>query len=308
MLVACGSNDTAKDDQNTVAEKENTNTQEHVSDDSKEKDTDKQQEKSNKEKAENSEKNTSIPNIDLSGAEGVFKKATDAASKIKGMSLTGKINSTTDMMGLVTEEFSQITGEVWIDPFVQHLTMDNESTFNGVTEKIVMEMYLSGEAMYMTDSQSGKWLSFPMGQGDLSSIITEARFDYFASHHDSFELSEDKDHYILTLTGSGDELKKIVFGAIKEFVGEEAYQSITKMIKDISGTYELIIDKDTFNMVALKMDLKQTIDTGLGETKIVEQIYYEYSNFNKIDKIVVPDEVINNAQSLNMPSTGGVNE
>ena len=241
-----------------------------------------------------------------SGAQEIFQKAAEVMSGLESVNLTGEIISRTDMMGIVENTTSQINGKVSMQPFAQHLNMNTESDIEGVTES---EMFITEEIMYMTDPESGGWLSMSMEHGgmmgDVSAMISEAQLHYFEENHDLFKLTEVSDHYVMMYEGAGEDFKRVVFGAMKDLVGDEAYESMTGMIQEISGKYVFTIDKDTFDIVAMQMDIEQTMDFGVGQMDSTEQISYEYSGFNEVEPVIVPENVVENALSIGLPGGMG---
>src|SRR5690625_2327348 len=247
MLSACGENDATTEDNSQDGEVEETNKDEKDSDEN-------QTDKVVDDEEDGAKETNEISNP--TGVKGIFQKAAEVMSGVQGMNLTGEIISTTDMMGIADNETSQITGEIAINPFAQHLNIHTVSDMDGTVEN---EMYITEKAMYMTDPESGGWFSMSMEQGgmmgDVSAIISESQFHRLAELHELFELKDDSDHYMITFEGTGEEFKGVAFGALKDIAGDEAYQSLTGMITEISGTYEFTIDKDTFYVVAMKMDV-----------------------------------------------------
>lgn len=255
------------------------------------------------------EKDESEETVEVSNPSSIgeiFQKTAEVMSTLKGVNLTGEIISRTDMMGIVENETTQITGNVSMNPLVQYMSMDADSDVDGVTKT---EMYVTEDAMYMSDPESGSWLSMSMEQGgmmgDISAIISEAQLYYFEEIHDMFDLTEENNHYVMAYEGAGEDFKEVAFGALKDLAGDDAYESMTGMIQEISGKYVFTIDKSTFHIVAMKMDIEQTMDMGVGEIHSSEQISYQYSGFNEVEEVIVPDDVIENAQTLGMPGGMG---
>ncbi|WP_217587112.1 DUF6612 family protein [Lentibacillus saliphilus] len=294
-LVACGEEDTPSigDEEHAVDKSKETDDQldARAEDDKKDKDDDTENEHV-------AEKGTEEKTL---GAEDILLKVAEALKNVDGMAITGKIESETNMLNTTEQETTQLTGEMSLDPFAQHYEMKSESSLDGQSKT---EMYWKEDTMYVFDSDHEQWLSISMDQAgvmaDVTSVLTDAQFEYLAGHHQSFEMTEGGNYYTLTFSGSNEDYKEIAFGALKNIVGEKAYQSVTNLYTDISGTYELTISKDTHYMMSLKMESEQTMVVGGNEIRSTERIYYEYSDFNKVADVVVPADIINNAQSLNM--------
>ncbi|MGM8365685.1 DUF6612 family protein [Virgibacillus sp. W0181] len=287
MLVACGQEDA---DSTENAKQEVDSTEEAAQEEPEEV-------TSNDGNADKEPDDVSVETV--SGVEGILKQTAKAMKSVSGMVITGEQESTMDMMGMQDHETSNITGRISFDPFAQYLLMESVSEQEGASE---MEMYWTNEASYFTDTDTEGWMSVSAEQagGMMSTVaaLTESQFNFFAELHDSFELKEDDAHYILTFSSSGEEYKEVMYGAIKEMAGEDAYQSLVDMITDIKGTYELKIDKKTFYVVSMQMDTEHTNNFGGAEIHSKDHTYYEYSDFNKAEEVVVPAEVTENAQDL----------
>src|SRR5699024_2296607 len=104
--------------------------------------------------------------------------------------------------------------------------------------------------------------------------------------------------HVLSLSGKGEELKNILYAHIKDVGGEDSFNSLTNMITELAGTYEFFINKETYYIEKVKMDLDITMDMGFGEVKSTEQAQYEYSDFNEVEEIVVHEEVKDNSRLL----------
>lgn len=298
MLSACGKEDVTPENnsQDEVAEETNNGEKDSVTDQTEEIEDEKDE----------SEESVEVSNPSSIGK--IFQKTAEVMSTLEGVNLTGEIISRTDMMGIVENETSHITGNVSMNPLAQYLNMNTDSDMDGVTES---EMYITEEAMYMSDPETGGWLSLSIEQGgmmgDISAIISEAQLYYFEEIHDMFDLTEENNHYVMAYEGAGEEFKEVAFGALKDIAGDDAYESMTGMIQEISGKYVFTIDKSTFHIVAMKMDIEQTMDMGVSKIDSKEQIAYEYSGFNEVEKVVVPDDVVENAQTIGLPGEMGGN-
>lgn len=175
--------------------------------------------------------------------------------------------------------------------------MDTESD---VEESHTTETYVTEDGMYMLEGDGG-WMLLPVIENDPTSEfipgVSEAHFHSLVKLNDLFELNEDKDHYILTFNGAGGDYKKISLGHLKGR-DEEMYEDVTEMLLEGAGTYIFTIEKDTFYVVGLESNT-ETVTESVFETHAKEQISYQYSDFNETEEIVVPSDVVENAQVIN---------
>lgn len=231
----------------------------------------------------------------ITGAEDLLKKTAEVMNTIQGMKISGEIHSALKLMGIPSNETTQVTGELSVAPFVQHAVMHTISDQDPPSDS---EIYMTEEAMYMPHPENDSWISLPADEvgGNTGIFISEKSLANLLKYHDAFEFGENDAHYTLSFTGADDFYKEVIMGQ-----GNESYQRLVDMITSISGTYEFTIDKDTFHIIAVNVDIEQTMVNMGMETHSIEQMSYTYSAFNEIDPVVVPSDIIENAVEITMP-------
>lgn len=271
MLTACGTDDTPAD-QGEINEEQDVDV-EKIADEGED------------DKKESS--SVSSP----TDALGVFDAVGEAMNQVTGIALEGENESHVEMSGLVTmDETNEVTGEVTFNPYVEHINYQTTSELFDITDK--SEYYLNDEAIYMDTTAVEGWVTMPMFPNEFGSVLTEAQFKNFSKHHDQFELSEENGNYLLSFEGDGDIYKDVIYGGLRDTWGEEGYEAMTtSIVEGTSGSYQLIIDKQTFHIVSSSRE-SETVDDDM----IIENSFsYEYSNYNEVDDVVVPEDVIENA-------------
>ena len=84
---------------------------------------------------------------------------------------------------------------------------------------------------------------------------------------------------------------------IMQALGEEAEETFKDM--DISKlNYEIFIDKKTYHLNKLNVDMDMKIKADGEEMNISQKVNAEYKNINGVDPIKVPQDVIDNAQEM----------
>lgn len=251
--------------------------------------------KTNKEENQQTSGKTKNTGKSLSNVKEVLNKAEEAMGQISGMAFTGVIELTSDDANETDESTTQITGELTLDPLAMNIIIQSEGV------PVDIEMYLVEGILY-TNQFAERWISMDVdGAGDLSSmgmIWGATHFHYITEHAEQLELSERDGNYIVTYSGSGDALKSLIYGHTQEVIGSEYYDDLINAIEEASGTYELTIDKKTFYVIAMTTDIEETMNEEiLGKIHSKTKTHTEYSNFNNV-KVTVPDEVKENAQTL----------
>ncbi len=83
-------------------------------------------------------------------------------------------------------------------------------------------------------------------------------------------------------------------------LGEES-EDITTALEGTNvedAKYVLTIDKETFDLTNMVMDLVMTMEVEGMTTKIDQSSTVDYYDFNSVESIVIPQEVIDTAQEM----------
>ncbi|MEI4770786.1 DUF6612 family protein [Psychrobacillus sp. FJAT-51614] len=194
-----------------------------------------------------------------------------------------------------------------IDPIQIHQTgtTSMKSTDENMgSQEMKMESYITKDAFYMYEGESGQWMKFPqemmnqiMSTTDQSNPSNQLK--QIEGYLEDFTFEQDNDNYILTLEASGEKftelVKEQVDEALQNMVGAEEVE-VDMIINSVN--YLIHIDKETFqtNKVDMVLDMDMTID---GEKMNMKQdMKSDFSNFNQVEEIVIPQEVIDNAVEI----------
>lgn len=240
---------------------------------------------------EDSEENE--PLNESTDVSGVLDAVAEAMSKVNGIALEGEVESHTNVYGVESNSKSKVSGVTILEPYAQH-TISEVISSDGEGEGEISEMYTLDQTTYVGDPSDG-WMSMDLGPEQMAAEMSDTYFENFKKHHELFTLEEDGNNYYLSFEASGDLFIEVLYGGWKVPWGEEAYEQFIDMIEDPSGEYRYTIDKETFRAVALSYETKMIM---YGSVETEDSVTYTYSKFNEVDDIVVPDDVIENAQSL----------
>ncbi|MFF2753844.1 DUF6612 family protein [Psychrobacillus sp. NPDC058041] len=195
--------------------------------------------------------------------------------------------------------------EYVIEPMQMHqtgTTSMKSSDGSMEAQDIEIESYITKDAFYMYEAQSGQWMKFPKEMMDQLMNTTNQsnptnQLKIIESYLDDFTFEQDNDNYILTLQASGEKFTDLVKTEM-----EDALKSIDDEVNmDMtinSINYLIHIDKKSFhtNKVDVVFDMDMTIN---GEKRNIKQnVKSDFSNFNEVNEIVIPQEVIDNAVSI----------
>lgn len=236
----------------------------------------------------------------------VYEKSIAVSEELKSVQAVVDMKQKMHMpdQGMDLNVSSLMDMEYILEPLQIH--QKGTTSMNGMAEEMPaetmkMESYITKDAFYMYEESTGQWMKFPqemmgqlmdsMGQTDPSEQLKQ-----IAGYLDDFTFKQDNENYILTLSASGDKFTDLVKAQVDEVlqsIGEGEEIKMDFVINSID--YLIHIDKKTFqtNKVDIVMDMDMDVD---GEKlSIVQDIKSDFSRFNEVEGIEIPQEVIDNA-------------
>jgi hypothetical protein len=117
---------------------------------------------------------------------------------------------------------------------------------------------------------------------------------------DEFTFEQNEKEYILNLSASGEKFNKLIQKQLAETMPElgSDQQEMLKELNIKKVDYEIFIDKETFNTTALNMVMDMSMAVDGEEMNLYQDMKSTFSNYNGLKKIVVPQEVLDNAQEM----------
>ncbi|GAA0327142.1 hypothetical protein GCM10008967_17090 [Bacillus carboniphilus] len=223
--------------------------------------------------------------------EDVFNRAIEASETVKSYTL--EMDMDIDMMDMKSN--LKATGDV---------------THNPDSMMIKMSMGMPGMSMdfdaYVRDGEAyvsmfGEWMKMSpeeMGLEDFDQLNKE-ELEKMKQFKDQFEMKEEGNVYILTLSGEGDEFGILVEDLLESSMGpadpemEESVESMKVNKLDI----EMQINKESFIPTTqnIKADV-EIVEQGT-TTPVKLNGTISMTNINNVDPIEIPDEVKENAIS-----------
>ncbi|MBU9712565.1 DUF6612 family protein [Evansella tamaricis] len=234
-----------------------------------------------------------------SSAAGILGKSRDAMSAVSSFQTDGKFTIDVILDGSHSQEEVTTTYQVVLleNPMMySHTVVNDESLIADV------KMYVAHETIYFFDEFEGVWYSIPMDHIDIEmstllNVLDSEKLDEYAVQDQVFEVLDNGDHFLLSFSGTDDEFLSVISGTTVidadvewQFDHFEDFEG--------SGTYEIIIDKETYYILEYRLDFQLISKSSaeLGETRY--QGTYNYSNYNSIDEIIIPNEALEQAQSM----------
>ncbi|QUG43262.1 hypothetical protein KD050_08605 [Psychrobacillus sp. INOP01] len=239
----------------------------------------------------------------------VYDKSLKTSEELKSVKGTIDMKQTMNIPSaeMTLDIKSLLEMEYIIEPMKMH--QKGTTTMMGVSEggesqETDMETYITEDAMYVYEGTTAQWMKFPQEMVDQMLSTTKqtdpsAQLQPLQEYLEQVEFEQDNENYILTLEGSGEEFTSLVQDQV-----DKALQSLTteeNVNLDVtihSVNYLVHIDKQSFqtNKLDMIIDMDMKMD---GETVNMKMdAKTDFSKFNEIDEIVVPQEVIDSATEL----------
>ncbi|TSB48332.1 DUF6612 family protein [Alkalicoccobacillus porphyridii] len=294
-LVACGNEDASTEEANDTETTESSSPEE-----STEVDTGDSEETGEEVSNEND-------------AHTILEQSIAAMEDVNSFSMEMNTEQTIEMDG---EEPMLTTSSVTMDgvqdplSFYQLIVSSDPSS----GETFEMEQYYVDGVIYMQDPIDDQWMMMSgdvLGMDDLEDLemSPEDQLDVLMDFAEEITVEDEGDRYALTINGSGDELMELA----RELANAESDPSMQDDMDQIfEGTeiskldYVLYINKETYYQEEMHMELEMTMEAE-GETITISQVSDSlFSGFNELEEIVVPDDILENAEEISEEEMGAI--
>ena len=245
--------------------------------------------------------------------EEVFEKTLERQQELKStkadMSISQDMEMTMGDESFTASTVSDMKMEAVVKPmqlYVEGTTamVDNES---GEEMTMPLKMYMTEEdGFYLYEESMGGW--FKMSGESYVEILSQTgmqndtaeqlkQLQQFVS---DFTFEQTDDDFILTLNAEGDKFMSFLLEQMSGALGEQS-EEITTALEGTTvegAKYVLTVDKETYDLTNMVMDLVMTMEIEGMTTKIDQSSTVDYYDFNSIESIVIPQEVIDTAQEM----------
>jgi hypothetical protein len=265
----------------------------------------------NKENANESKKSAEENKSDLTLKE-VFEKTNKASQEITSLKSNMTLNQTMTMPGEEGEMKinSDVTSTIVLEPLALHQTMKMSMEGDAAEapkENMTMDSYLTKDGFYMKDSSQNKWMKMPKELSDQIVQMSNAQTDPskqlkdLQQFMDDFKFEQDEKHFILKLTANGQKFQDFLQKQMKEIMPEMLPEEAMNNMSYDEVKYEIFIDKETFYTTKLNSTVNMTVKVEEGkEMKTQTEMSGTYSDYNEIESITVPKEVVETAEEVSL--------
>ena len=242
----------------------------------------------------------------------IYQKAVEAGEKIESAEMDMVMKQTIEgdpTMGAIEMDMD-IEAAITLDPLAMHQTGNMKMEIEGMPIDTEIEMYMTESEIYMFESMSQTWMKLDssMMPAELAGLDQGPadQLDMLEPFMDQVEFTEQDDFYVFKFAGEGEEIEEFTQQIMEENLGEEMFaefgEDISQVMEDTtihSIDFELHIDKETYDTKTVIMDLDLEIAADAeGTMRMQQEMTAEYTGINTVEKIEVPQEVIDTAEEL----------
>lgn len=245
--------------------------------------------------------------------EELFTKTTAASEEAKSFHMDMVTNQTMVMGPEMDMDMKMdVSMDMTVEPLAFYQKAQSTFVSEGMEDMPAMEteMYYTADGLYSYDPMMDMWVKLPADEmEDLEAIMMmeqqsgdlAGQLEQLEAFQDDFTFEQTGDEFVLTLDAAGVEYEELISEEMGQMLGELDVdaQEIMDGMTIHKIYYEIFIDKETYqpNTINMTMDFDMEME---GESvNIQSDMQAEYSNFNGIDTITVPAEVIENAEEMN---------
>ncbi|WP_042148658.1 DUF6612 family protein [Paucisalibacillus sp. EB02] len=246
-------------------------------------------------------------------AEDVYTKALEAAGNMESAEVSMRLNQEISMVkeGKVVID-SDMTGSMIIDPVAMHqkgtmsMTMEGEGFGAGMPIEMDTEIYYVDNEMYIFESMTEQWIKadssfLPIDTLTANQPDVSEQLKMLEKYVEDFDFEENDNSFVYQLSADGEGFKKLSQEMLDDYLPEDLTAQMgdfSQVMEDmeIKKLYiEMVIDNETFELKNYKLDMEMSMIVEGETVEIVQNVNSKYSNINTIDKIEVPQEVIDSA-------------
>ncbi|MEJ8778047.1 DUF6612 family protein [Pseudogracilibacillus sp. ICA-222130] len=240
-----------------------------------------------------------------SDAEELLQKATEANNNLESFSVEADMKQLMVMDGEEMDINSTTSMDIIMNPMTMKQTIVTDIPDAGKQET---ESYFTKDGYFMLDPESDTWMKLPdeitgqlLAQVEAQANVEQQLVQMKPLMKD-FTAEEKDDHYLLIFKSDDETLDDSLMEVIQASLPDEM-----QMMGDIfenatfnSLNYEMKIDKDNYYVQALNMTMDMDMKMEEQDINLNQDMKMTYSNYNGVDEIVVPDDVIENAEEIEM--------
>ncbi|RWZ54850.1 hypothetical protein EQV77_12030 [Halobacillus fulvus] len=240
----------------------------------------------------------------------IYQKAAEASEELKSFAMTIDSEQIIEMTGAEsTDEANPFTGGMPIQTTIESEMQTDPVAFYQTIEMMgqTMEQYYTPEGLYMTSPLEDGWMKAPKEFVDQLNTMSAQQqtpadqLDMLKDYVDEFSLETEGSNYILTFTSEGENVQNLIEDSLKETMPEgQMPADIMESMTVNKVDYQFVIDQETYYPQTMDVEMDFTVDENGEQMNIKQSLHGEYSRFNEIEEITVPQEIIDEAKEIDM--------
>lgn len=248
---------------------------------------------------------------EMQSASEVYGEAVSAAKQTESVRAQSITEQNMKMLpdGMEIDMTIDSDMEMTYEPLAFHQTgetsIESEDIEN--TNPTLSEMYLTEEGLFMHETSVDMWLKMPEEvHEDMAALAGQKSADptrqleELEGFEEEFALEETEDAYVLTLNASGEQFQSLMDERLQKTLGQMEIEAplSSEDLEVHSVDYVITLDKETYLAERIEVDLALDVDIR-GDTMAIEsQMQVDYSDYDSVEPIVIPPEVLEQAQEL----------
>jgi len=185
------------------------------------------------------------------------------------------------------------------------------SDASGEEKSADIDVYMTEDGtMYMRDPQGEQWLKMTGAVPGLDQLTQQQpdpseQLEQLREYAKDMKFEQNENEYILKLTADGEKFNELIKQTLQEQLPPEALEQMSedeqKALENMNINelqYEMFVDKESFNMTAMNMVMSMSVEDQAETLNIDIDSKTAYSNINGIEKIEIPQEIIDSAVEL----------
>lgn len=229
----------------------------------------------------------------------VFAKMQEASQSLNGFAMEMQMNANMDQAGNQVQFITSIDGEMLMKP---ELAFDLKVKLDMLGQEMDTQLVLAKDGFF-TKGPDGNWTQVPKEQADLmigkalsSQYDPNQQIEELEQFVDDFSMTQTKDAYILKISAVGEKFEQFMQEQVKKQLGaqNELLDMIGGFLEDYTihkAEYTLVIDKKTYYLKGLDLMLDFDFKLLGQEVKVKSDTKSNYSKFNEITEIKLPEGV-----------------
>ncbi|MDE5414064.1 DUF6612 family protein [Alkalihalobacterium chitinilyticum] len=267
---------------------------------------------------------TSSPNADIQdtadvsavlSVDEIIQKSINAMNKLESYTMETNIEQIFDMPGQDAFQMNMMMVADTTSELVRLYQKRTSTEFEENSEVTQAESYFTEDGMFVKNPIQDSWVRYPREfsqdilEASQQQMNAEEHLKAFKQFTEDTKLTEDENHYILTVHGSDESFKAMVYGAIS--ILEKARSTVDEllgMMEVQTFNYVIYIDKDTFYQTKMDMEMHMSL-TIEDETMVtIHRMTGVITNFNSSGEITVPQDVLDSAEEFNFEFLEGLED